>query len=343
MVLFHFYPIGRLNLGWIGVDLFFVLSGFLITNILIRDRKKEHFFTHFYMRRAIRIFPLYYAIVLPLAALHLLRGNADPLEALSYPLYFQNILALDGDYLSGLQHTWSLCIEEQFYPFFPVLIYLLPERRAAQVILLLVFAAVAFRYLCAYTGLSIYAQSTLLPSRMDSLLLGALLPATIASSRWTRAELDKLLNLLALAALAAIFVQLYLLGGGESFASRIYDGIVHSGNKSLEQSPHSHLKFTFLAVFFAAVVGKIAYATSRFHPHLLAVLEFKPIKYLGTISYGLYIYHWVIISVVAFIPALSSVPKFALVALTVVVAAVSYAFFEKPLLKLKSRYSHPAG
>ncbi len=130
------YPLHLLSPLWSGVDLFFVLSGFLITNILLRARRHPHYFRNFYARRTLRIFPLYYFTLL----LHYLAELWGP-EALSGPgasrlrlwywLYAQNWLGgLYGESLRAFEHYWSLAIEEQFYLLWPLVVLATRSNRA---------------------------------------------------------------------------------------------------------------------------------------------------------------------------------------------------------------------
>src|SRR5687768_17069225 len=122
---------------WTGVDLFFVLSGFLITGILLDTRGNERYFTTFYARRTLRIFPLYYLVlfvafvVLPkFPAVHLvLAGQADVPPQWPYWLYLTNFSIADGGWAHGwVDVAWSLAIEEQFYLLWPLVIWLFPPR-----------------------------------------------------------------------------------------------------------------------------------------------------------------------------------------------------------------------
>src|SRR5580698_6867484 len=112
------------NAGWSGVDLFFVLSGFLITGILIDTKEAQNYFSSFYARRMLRIFPLYYAVLtlLVIVALH-------PTQ-IYYYLYLSNwlILLKDGWQPNVAGHFWSLAVEEQFYLIWPLCVWLLPKR-----------------------------------------------------------------------------------------------------------------------------------------------------------------------------------------------------------------------
>src|SRR5687767_2907742 len=129
--------------GWAGVDLFFVLSGFLITGILLDTRDSKRYFSTFYARRTLRIFPLYYLVlllafvVLPkFPALHpVLLGQVGPVDLppqWPYWLYLTNFSIADGGWVHGwVDVAWSLAIEEQFYLVWPLMIWLCPPRLVA--------------------------------------------------------------------------------------------------------------------------------------------------------------------------------------------------------------------
>src|SRR6516162_4399451 len=144
--------VGVTKYGLFGVDLFFVLSGFLITGILYDARNEPHYFRNFYMRRLLRIFPLYYGVlalvffVAPL--IPLLRGATlnylVERQAWAW-LYAVNIhVAMHGDWsLSYINHFWSLAVEEHFYFFWPLVVFLLAHRPRALIAASLVISVCA--------------------------------------------------------------------------------------------------------------------------------------------------------------------------------------------------------
>jgi peptidoglycan/LPS O-acetylase OafA/YrhL len=179
------HPFGRLLLsGHLGVELFFVLSGFLITAILMRAKGREGYFRAFYMRRLLRIFPLYY-LVLALAFLSvpwLSPGDAERLRGVDSPWWFwgyaSNLgVAFKGDWLAspqwfGLRHFWSLAVEEQFYLVWPMVVWLLPGRWLGRLCLVLVATHPAvLAWLHATFGQTSAYVSTL--GRLGPLALGA--------------------------------------------------------------------------------------------------------------------------------------------------------------------------
>ena len=106
--------------GWVGVDLFFVLSGFLITRILLDARQTDGYFRNFYARRALRIFPLYYgflALMFALAVVKPDRFHYSTADQASLLLYYYNVHAAFHTGLTGVHHFWSLAVEEHFHLF----------------------------------------------------------------------------------------------------------------------------------------------------------------------------------------------------------------------------------
>jgi peptidoglycan/LPS O-acetylase OafA/YrhL len=159
-------------LGFAGVDLFFVLSGFLITGILVRSRGGAHYFRNFYVRRALRIFPLYY-VVIALLLFGLGRAPAGGVETLSYLTYWQNYHhAFAGPHADPARVvTWSLAIEEQFYLVWPAVVLWLPNATLRRVCVATLVGAIALRW--SLVGLGVQSTHFLLPCRLDALMAGA--------------------------------------------------------------------------------------------------------------------------------------------------------------------------
>ena len=187
-------------LGWCGVDVFFVLSGYLITGILLRSRGSPHYFRNFYARRALRIFPLYYVVVVLLLFV-LERPPTTPVEQAAHLLYWQNFrYALLGDVPADLALvvTWSLAIEEQFYLVWPAVVRFVSPRALCIACAGMIVGAIALR-----VGLSTASDVRthfLTPCRMDTLAAGALLALVPLPPAW----LGRLLALGGAALLAAI-------------------------------------------------------------------------------------------------------------------------------------------
>jgi len=179
-------PVLVLNLvasaGWIGVDLFFVLSGFLITGICL-DHRGQGFFRVFYSRRALRILPVYSIALIGIVAVsHAV--TSEPMRGIPWLLTFTTnvFLARTGDWHalpSAAAHLWSLAVEEQFYLVWPLIAIVLSRRSAALAAVIAIPAAIAFRAVAILGESSAISAYVLMPARMDSLATGALLAFAI--------------------------------------------------------------------------------------------------------------------------------------------------------------------
>ena len=154
-----------------GVDLFFVLSGFLITGILLDGLGKPYFFKRFYWRRGLRIWPLYYLF---LAGVWLVHGRMFRGIGLApFALYYRNFLGPDRASDIYIGQFWSLCVEEQFYLVWPVVLFFLPKRWRMPLIVLLIAAAICFRIYFSSIGMNPTLSYRLPICHMDVLLAGA--------------------------------------------------------------------------------------------------------------------------------------------------------------------------
>ncbi|HTS46487.1 MAG TPA: acyltransferase [Bryobacteraceae bacterium] len=186
-----YYALLPSRLGWSGVDLFFVLSGFLIGGILIDHRGSDRYFSVFYIRRVHRIFPIYYLMIAFLAVGELVLPHAQlfltgiPLWV--YPLFAQNLM---GDFTRGgvwLGVSWSLAVEEQFYLAFPLVVRLLSRRRLLWFLAACIVGAPLFRAALIAQGQGFAQVHALLPARADALALGVLAAIIVRSEeakRW---------------------------------------------------------------------------------------------------------------------------------------------------------------
>lgn len=299
--------------GSYGVDLFFAISSFLLTSLLLREAGAtgQIHIWRFYVRRTLRIWPLYFSfllIVVP-ALRYILPNESFPTAYLvSFALFAGNwICAFRGYPASAATPLWSVSIEEQFYAVWPWLMRGSRRQLLFSVILMLVVASATRIYL-VYVG-SVHPAiwcNTL--ARLDPIALGALLAMSGAVSvrpRWLFFGLGSLL---------------FILCG--CFGSR-------QGVGSL---------LTYPAIAIASVM-LIAASRSDTKPSALA----RPIIYLGRISYGLYVFHAACIALLRYRgePSVTAYAASVLEAflLTVVIAAVSYEFLEKPFLLLKERFT----
>lgn len=198
-VLGYFHPI--VTMGWTGVDLFFVLSGFLIGGILLDARSSPFYFKSFYLRRFYRIIPLYYVwiwgymvLVAALGATRFMLADVRPGTSLPLCVYFMFLQNLRVFHISGVAAawfgaTWSLAVEEQFYLVVPLLVWLLPRRMLTRVLIGVVFCAPVVRFAVHNSGQSGPALvNILMPCRADALAMGIL-----AAILWRNAEIRQYL------------------------------------------------------------------------------------------------------------------------------------------------------
>jgi peptidoglycan/LPS O-acetylase OafA/YrhL len=307
---FHFIPWvdGVAPLGSIGVRLFFVLSGFLITRILLasRDRPLRPALRSFYWRRSLRIFPLFYLVLLLAAVI-----NIGPVrQTIGWHLtYLTNFYLFErGAWHGSISHLWSLAVEEQFYLVWPWLVLLLPERRLPALVAIMVCVAPLSRLLIEGP------MNSVLPlSCVDSLGAGALLAMPAMRPLMMRVGF--------LAGVPLLTASLALRYGG--FSGVPYEVALDFG----------------VSLTSAWVVGR---AASGFDGAIGRVLTAAPIVYVGTISYGLYLYHGFMPYVLGrYVPGFVELPWAArfvmLTTLTLATAAVSWRFFEAPILRMKDR------
>ena len=332
--------VGVTNYGSYGVELFFVLSGFLITGILYDACNKQHYFRNFYMRRLLRIFPLYYGVLALLFFLAplipLLRGpTLDFLvdrQAWAW-LYAVNIyIAKHGEWsFSYLDHFWSLAIEEHFYLLWPLVVFLLARRPRTLIAVSLATAVCAMlaRLTGSLMGLSWWTTYVLTPFRLDGLALGAFL-ALMARQL---GGLDRLVRALPWVVAVA---------GGLLTVTFVWTRLLSRQDLELVQPVRAALILVLLACLLIwTLVAPERSATSRFFRSRLMV-------FLGTYSYGLYVYHHFISYYLSSNHTDLELARWlgshgAAVALqamlgasaSLAIAYLSYEFFEKRFLKLK--------
>lgn len=334
------------HLGWIGVDLFFVISGFLIGGILLDTKKDAQYFSNFYARRVLRIFPLYYAVVLSLfivvplgqAIIHgvsywetgFVRESGSPLWYLLFAGNIrESITGVEPAYF--LAPLWSISIEEQFYLLCPLLIRHLDVAALRRVLIGFMVLSPVFR-LAMFAAFPDNERIQYLAtiSRLDNLSAGVWLAILVRSG--VTASPRALSTLLV--ALSALGVVIFANDGFDrtTFFCRIFG-------------------YSFLALYFYVVVAW----SLRFRGHrAAAVLRMRWLVYLGGICYGLYILQRP--AEIALTKALMMVSvdlnQFGLPSLlaktlfAVFVSHVSFRLFESPINRLKSKFAsgrHPMG
>jgi peptidoglycan/LPS O-acetylase OafA/YrhL len=304
--------------GWMGVDLFFVLSGFLITGILVDAKQSEGYFKNFYIRRCLRILPLYYSVLLLMFAIvpFLSPSASDAVFARSspwwaYPFFLQNFLVHDSTGAAGpLGVTWSVAIEEQFYLVWAVVVrycsYIQLRRICAAVICL----SPVLRLFLAMRHVDLYSN---LFCRLDGLMAGSLLAILIRSSSFIASRHIE-------AAWLSLFLATPLAFLSEAFQYR-------------------WLTFSISAAACAAFVYVSLFATQKW---FRLALTNRWLIFIGTISYGLYLLHKLPFDVEQSIH-LNQYPVLALVmgiAASCGLAILSWNIIEKPFLRLR-RFFEP--
>jgi peptidoglycan/LPS O-acetylase OafA/YrhL len=314
--------------GFLGVDVFFVLSGFLITDLLLREetRRGSISLRRFYTRRALRLFPALGAVLVVALALALAWRNQpwspETLDGLPFVIvYAGNWYRAFGDEatLGLLVHTWSLAIEEQFYLVWPWVVILLSMsgiRRRARIAPALLIAATLialWRLGLAEHGASQIRLASGLDSHADGLLLGAAV-AYVLSGAGPLSQQGR--RVTAVATFAAVVALIGLTVG------------LSPDVKAAE--------FGYFLAAAATAVVVIGLATQSV-PRLTKLLELPPLVWIGRRSYGLYLWHFPIFLVVADRTVAGVRGSYWALAATFAVAELSFRYIEKPFLRLKSR------
>jgi peptidoglycan/LPS O-acetylase OafA/YrhL len=314
-----------LDLGWIGVQLFFVLSGFLITGILLETRSAPGYYKNFLIRRVLRIFPLYYGVLFVafVIAPHVVTvppGHGE--HQLWLWTYLTNFAEPFGRGEPVFPHFWSLAVEEQFYIVWPLVVYVAGRRGTVVIGAVLVVTAIAARiYVRAhYNQLAAY---TFTPCRMDALAIGAIAAAVIRGDRVRNVIAQRHATSLAIAG------SLVVIGGA---------AVGHL----LREGPNMQTTgYTIIAVGFALVV--VAAMPPRLLPARL--LGFAPLRRIGLYSYGMYVFH-APLHVYVGVPILEhlnptygtasgAIYELVMALVTFGLAMLSYHLFEVRFLRLK--------
>lgn len=358
LVFFHHYlsvQVPLLVSGWMGVELFFVLSGFLITGILFDSRNREHRLRDFYVRRVLRIFPLYYGVwvALLLSGLVLFHWQWNrnwilwPMHLGNFArflffepnnVYHLDILTNGGSLQRWLPyavsaHFWTLCIEEQFYLVWPVIVFSMPNRKSLirlslVLILLCPLVRVALLWIVPEALQRAEFIERFTPVRMDAFIIGGLLALALRGPE--RLWIEKHRRWIS----GGLFGSAAIVGGAYLFAT-------HQISFPTNDSFMSTVGFSMIDVGTVAVLVELIHEKSL----LSQCLRFGWLRKLGQVSYGFYVFHEIPRS---FYHALGPrlFPKhvhfgITLTALvgTLSLSFLSYWFFETPFLRLKKRWS----
>jgi peptidoglycan/LPS O-acetylase OafA/YrhL len=319
----HLEPFFRF--GWMGVDLFFVLSGFLITGILLDTKESGSYFKNFYSRRCLRIWPLYYSllifmfVIVPLlrpSEAHTVFEKSSPWWA--YPLFLQNFLiAIPTSAAGALAVTWSLAIEEQFYLIWPLVVRYFSSVQVRAISILVIFLSPPIRIYLSWHHVNLYTNVF---CRLDGLMAGALLALVVRSKNFVPSRFTKPIWII-----LCIVAPLALLT--DALSAR-------------------WIAFSLTSLAAASVVYLSLFSKQDW---LQAALRNRFLVYTGTVSYGLYLLHKIPFDVAQTFH-LERYPLLVLpvsLAAAFTLAALSWNLLEKPFLRLKRYFEYgnvpPAG
>ncbi len=341
LVLFYHYPAPfawlrpLASMGWCGVDLFFVLSGYLITGILYSSADKPHYFRNFYLRRSLRIFPLYYGFLVIMVVmlprfidawwlgLETLHGRV--LEFFLYYSNYSNVFV--GWVPASLGAFWSLAVEEHFYLLWPLFVKVTPGNKMLGWCVVIVLLVLAGRVAIAAFRVSWLAAYYLTTSRVDSLVVGGI--TAVLAKRYPNVPARWMVSLgcVMLAILAVVMVWRHGL--------------------TFNDWPIRTFGYSVLDLFFASVV----WLAGNTRGQLSRALGSPVLITFGKYSYSIYIFHMMVLALCArwvaprLFPMMgwsssAALPLFAIsIAGVLILAYLSWNFYEKPLLSLKERFS----
>jgi peptidoglycan/LPS O-acetylase OafA/YrhL len=331
VIVFHHLWFPRFSVLGSAVDLFFVLSAYLITTIIFCHAPTDRFLLSFYIRRGLRIWPIYYVLLLFLVMIYPYLPPSGTLGDLPYYLTFTQELpryhaATGPTFPSAFRHTWSLAIEEQFYLIWPLALVLVGRRG-------LPFLATALLGLAAASRL-LRLSDFILITHCDGLALGGWLAVLDLGRKGSAAASERLRSQLVAIGCAAValFAGTLVLGSAPDAGGL---GIVPAIALKC-------LKPLFLNLAFFALLGTIV-----LHAGLprLAWLRDRRLVYLGSMSYGIYLYHHFIFEIFKYYEyhfrwETSVSWDLGKVALALGVASLSWRYLERPILSLKDRFGY---
>jgi len=323
-----------------GVDLFLVLSGFLVGGIIIDKYHTQGFLKTFYIRRACRIFPIYFALMLSFAIVFFFfQGKyffdkwllVDPLPFWSYLTFLQSyVMGIENN--SGpkwLAISWSVSVEEQFYLFLPALFFLLKGRRIIWVVTAVLLIAPIIRAFL-FDNVGFYAGYMFFPARLDSLMWGVLLAYAMRKPDWKTLCYKYRTHIY-----IAVSIVLALL-------------ITHQLHILRLPNWYRHSAIAIIYTFFLWVV------TQDIFPRVRRIMETPPLTALGFISYSVYMFHQAINGLIHGIlynsaPYVDSLERALATLISVIITlslgALSYRYFETPIRRIgyKYKFSTDAG
>ncbi len=348
------------SVGWSGVDLFFVLSGFLITGILLTARDSSTYYRAFYARRVLRIFPLYYAtlvfflLLVPrmsfFAPVNYFWNPGANHQQFWYWLFISNVqTAITGVWQhQTLDLTWSLAIEEHFYLLWPFVVRHASERRLLQICAGTIVAALLLRWALVVAGASPLAAYTLTPCRLDTLATGAAI-AILARRAGGLAALSRIARIVlptALALLVAVQAKIRL---GQPVVTG-YEAITRQVLALNTDPVMQTLGYTLLCAVYGSLLVWVL--TARATSPLARCFEVGWLRSFGKFSYAMYLFHFFVgmLAVSLFTPG--NHPQHFVIAqfgfwllaigVSYALARASWALLEAPMLRLKRYFPYRA-
>lgn len=331
------------TIGWIGVDIFFVLSGYLITSILLKARERQYYFRNFYIRRILRIVPLYYVTML--IAFFILIPVKTPDFVDKIPqlipfqiLYLQNWLNIEpmAQTTPFIWVTWSLAIEEQFYLIWPSIIYFLKRETLVKFSIVYIFVSAISRIIGILAWKNIaqgahffYYNSF---SRFDELIFGGLLAIALASNYWR--EKLKPIGFPALYTSLGIFLGLCIID------------LPNLPHPNFEHIPLTVGGYTSLSVFTAAIIS--IFVLHSENSFIRRAFRNKILTSLGKYSYAMYLFHMPVTLILLDLLWWTHYRGWKMYLLyiassflvTIALAFVSWHLFEKHMLNLKKYFEY---
>ena len=324
--------------GWVGVQLFFVLSGFLITGILVDSLGARQYFRSFYVRRTLRIFPLYYAVLIfaLLVVPHL--ANVPEWTAVArknqwwYWSYLSNWGGVFRHSIPGFTHFWSLAVEEQFYLVWPLLVFALSRRRLIGLCAILIATGPLIRLGLHVAGLPPQAGYELTIARWDALAAGALV-AVLLRDAPLQERLAWWIGRIAVASLGALLLLI------------AYERGLHFDDLVVQVVGQSLIAFVSAALVYYCVVPPDGTAL-----RIQRLMSAAWLRFFGKYSYAMYVLHFPIQHVLAlnladtlnaggpnarFLKLMAYLAS--VVVISTVAAMISWRVLEKPFLDLKDR------